>query len=255
MTKYVIISCLCSLFCVSNSTAQNTQPPSPKKRYIGISLGLSLMRSKDHLASPFAYNGYGRPIGISYISQTPQKHHEEFLVIDKARLTSPLTQGNNHEMKAYRLRTHSTYHRFWKSIFQNHINIFLGGTWESIVTARILSYRQNGKEPFFEITTALHPTIKLQFKQNPQTTITYELSAPLITLIWRNAHSIKGPFKAQLTSLNDFLGINHKLTYIKQIKPRWHIHLSYWGQYYRYTQPRTTQMGIDQISAILYWAF
>ena len=53
----------------------------------------------------------------------------------------------------------------------------------------------------------------------------------------------------------NFLCVEHNLVWTHHLSNRWSVQIQYWGQFYRYTEPRRVQIGIDHLSALVNWRF
>lgn len=235
--------------------AQCLEAETERTHQIGVGFGSSWMRSKDDLASLFTYSGGGQAGLIQYRSQSYKSHHYISLVAGTSRLTSPSISAQLYRLKSYRLQVRYTYRRYFQPDSPKRIRLLWGVIQQAFVHLR-QSYGYTQSEYFAEGVGSLQPLVALQLEWTAKSSLTYELSVPALTFLLYSDYIPDIDF--QLTSLHQFLSVEHSLDWTHKIGDRWYIQIQYWGQFYRYTTPRATspkRIGIDQLRGWIYWEF
>ena len=238
--------------------AQCLEAETERTHQIGIGFGSSWVRSKDDLISLFTYNGGGHSGLIQYRSQSSKSHHYIALIAEASRLTSPNIPANLYRIEASRMQVRYTYRRYFQPDSPKRIRFLWGVVQQAFVYFR-QSHGNTQNEYFGEGIGSVQPLTALQLEWTAKSSLTYELSVPALTFLWLNTYSynlLDADF--QLTSLHKFLSVEHSLGWTHKIDDRWYVQIQYWGQFYRYTTPRTTstkRIGMNQLSAWIYWEF
>lgn len=234
--------------------AQCLEAETERTHQIGVGFGSSWVRSKDDLISLFTYNGGGRAGLIQYRSQNSKSHHYISLSTGASRLTSPNVLANLYRLEAYRLQVRYTYRRYLQPDSPKRIRLLWGAVQQAFVHFRQShGYTQN--EYFGEAIGSVQPLMALQLEWT-RSSLTYELSVPALTFLCYSDYVPDIDF--QLTSLHRFLSVEHSFDWTHKIGDRWYVHIQYWGQFYRYTTPRSTspkRIGIDQLHGWIFWEF
>ena len=230
--------------------AQCLEAETERTHQIGVGFGSSWVRSKDDLISLFTYNGGGRAGLIQYRSQNSKSHHYISLSTGASRLTSPNVSANLYRLEAYRLQVRYTYRRYLPPDSPKRIRLLWGAVQQAFV-----HFRQLHGEYFGEAIGSVQPLMALQLEWT-RSSLTYELSVPALTFLLYSDYVPDIDF--QLTSLHRFLSVEHSFDWTHKIGDRWYVHIQYWGQFYRYTTPRSTspkRIGIDQLHGWIFWEF
>lgn len=235
--------------------AQSVEAETKNTRQLGIGLGLFTMRSKDNLASPFTYNGDGRGWLIKYRAQNVKRRHHISLIWDSGLLTSSLTRGHNHRIELTRVQVKYAYHRSFLSESSRRVRLLWGVVQQAFLHFRRQFYTQSGREYFGEFVGSVQPSIALHFTWTPQSSLSYDLSVPALAFLWRHAYGMDRSGDFDTTSLHQFLSVEHNFVWTHHLSNRWSVQIQYWGQFYRYTEPRRVQIGIDHLSGLVNWRF
>ena len=234
--------------------AQCLEAETERTHQIGIGFGSSWVRSKDDLFSLFTYNGNGQVGLIQYRSQSSKSHHYISLTAGASRLASPNVAASLSRIEAYRAQVRYTYRRYFQPNSPKRIRFLWG-----VVQQAFVHFRQTQNEYFGEGIGSVQPLMALQLEWTAKSSLTYELSVPALAFSLLNTYSYNLPdVDFQLTSLHRFLSAEHSLGWTHKIADRWYVQIQYWGQFYRYTTPRTTstkRIGMDQLSGWIYWEF
>ena len=250
MVKYiglVFVGCLL--------IAQSVEAETKNTRQVGIGLGLFLMRSKDNLASPFTYSGDGRGWLIKYRAQNAKRRHQISLMWDTGLLTSSITRGHNHRVELTRIHVRYAYHRAFRSDSSGRLRLLWGVVQQAFLNFRRQFYSQSRREYFGELVGSVQPSIALHFEWTDRSSLSYDLSVPALVFLWRHTYGMGESGDFDTTSLHQFLSVEHNLVWTHNLSNRWSIQIQYWGQLYRYTEPRRVQIGIDQLSGLINWRF
>ena len=250
MVKYIVLVLIGCLL-----IAQSVEAETKNTRQVGIGLGLFLMRSKDNLASPFTYSGDGRGWLIKYRAQNAKRRHQISFMWDTGLLTSSLTRGRNHRVELTRIQVRYAYHRSFRSESPGRIRLLWGVVQQAFIHARRQFYSQSRREYFGELVGSVQPSIALHFAWTDRSSLSYDLSVSALAFLWRHAYGMGGGGNFDITSLHQFLSVEHNLIWTHNLSNRWSIQIQYWGQLYRYTEPRRVQIGIDHLSALINWRF
>ena len=226
-------------------------------RQLGIGLGLFTMRSQDNLVSPFTYNGDGRGWLIKYRAQNAKRRHHISFMWDSGLLTSSITRGRkrNHRIELTRVQVKYAYHRSFLSESSRRVRLLWGVVQQAFLHFRRQFYTQSGREYFGELVGSVQPSIALHFTWTPQSSLSYDLSVPALVFLWRHAYGMDRSGDFDTTSLHQFLSVEHNLVWTHHLSNRWSVQIQYWGQFYRYTEPRRVQIGIDHLSGLINWRF
>lgn len=248
MVKYIgliFVGCL--------SIAQSVEAENKSTRQLGIGLGLFTMRSQDNLVSPFTYNGDGRGRLIKYRVQNAKRRHHISLMWDSGRLIMFIPYNRWHS-DITRIQVKYAYHRAFRSDSSSRIRLLWGIVQHVFMHVR---YYSQHNEPFGELIGSVQPSVALQFEWTDRSSLSYELSVPALAFLLRRHSFGTGSSNADfdITSLQQFLSVEHNLVWTHHLSNRWSFQIQYWGQFYRYTEPHRTQTGIDQLSTVINWRF
>lgn len=235
--------------------AQSVEAENKSTRQLGIGLGLFTMRSKDNLASPFTYNGDGRGYLIKYRAQNAKRRHHISFMWDTGLLTSSITRGRNHRVELTRIQVGYAYHRSFRSDSSGRLRLHWGVVQQAFIHFRRQFYLQSGREYFGEFVGSVQPSIALHFEWTDKSSLYYDLSVPALVFLWRHTYGMGESGDFDTTSLHQFLSVEHNLVWTHHLSNRWSVQIQYWGQFYRYTEPRRVQIGIDQLSGLINWRF
>ena len=248
MVKYIVlVGCLL--------IAQSVEAETKNTRQLGIGIGLFAMRSQDNLASLFTYNGDGRGYLIKYRAQNARRLHHISFMWDTGLLTSSITRGRNHRVELIRIQARYTYYRSFRSDSSRRFRLLWGVVQQAFLHFRRQFYSQSSPDYFGELVGSVQPSIALHFEWTPESSLSYDLSVPALVFLWRHTYGMGGSGDFDITSLHQFLSVEHNLVWTHNLSNRWSIQIQYWGQLYRYTEPRRVQIGIDHLSALINWRF
>ena len=177
------------------------------------------------------------------------------LLILTIGITSSLTRGHNHRIELTRVQVKYAYHRSFLSESSRRVRLLWGVVQQAFLHFRRQFYAQSGREYFGELVGSVQPSIALHFEWTPESSLSYDLSVPALVFLWRHAYGMGGSGDFDTTSLHQFLCVEHNLVWTHHLSNRWSVQIQYWGQFYRYTEPRRVQIGIDHLSALVNWRF
>lgn len=251
----IIKSTICLLFCLLYLTSGNAQTEEKNRnRSIGLMIGFDQTYFKDLNFSPLNYTGNGLVIDLDYQKRT--KNDNLFLTrLDYASTTLVAAASESTATDRYSAHVEFGYLKNL-NLSKDKLTLHLGGKYHSYLD--LSNFDDTESITFFAI-HGLDIAGLLSYDLNERHSIQTGISLPVFGIFVRPPYTgwdkklseesgLAAVFKGELTSLNDFFGINWTTNYQFAISPKWDLTAQYRFRYYRTEQLDLAKMAINQFS-------
>jgi hypothetical protein len=203
-------------------------------KQIGLGIGFSHQAIKSELISPYTHQGNSAPLQLYFRSGKEVSRHHIQLQYFSADLTSASNGLSTTDEKGY---IQYAYHRRL-TIVKDKLHVFGG-----IVVNAQASMRNNlfngstGNNAAGELIGSLNPSLLAEFpvKKN---VLSVQVWAPIFAFLYQQTYGL-GPENGNWSSLNNFAGVDWRISYDKYLSERWNLRFDYQFQFYRLSKFET----------------
>ena len=249
--KNTILLLICLLFWTTGNAQTETDT---RRKSIGLKIGFDQTYFKDLNFSPLNYKGSGLVLDLDYRKKT--KNDNLFLTrLDYSSTTLEASASEATQTDRYSAHVEFAYLKNL-NLSKEKLNLHLGGKYHSYLD---LSNFDDTEAVTFYAIHGLDITGLLSYDLNEKHHIQTEISIPVFGVFVRPPYTgwdkqlgeesgVAAVFKGDLTSLNDFFGINWTTNYQYAISPKWDLTAQYRFRYYRTEKLDLAKMAINQFS-------
>lgn len=232
---HCVISAIFTILLVLHPTVLDAE----KKHRFGVDMGLANYTNRDDLASPLLYKGHQKVFDLSYAYKGNKNWHWIRIGIMAGELR---TSSHRSSADHYYGQLQYGYARLLSGDSRANMILWLGGSWDNMVSARYYSFTPSNYSgtPTGTAVSTLNIVLLHELLSLKKQSIIFSLSVPVVGYLLRNGYAVKIYMGGVMTSLSNYQRFRFSSRYESTLSGHFKLRLSYWFIYNRYSQPRKT---------------